>query len=232
MTVVDIIALIMIILGALFGFKKGAIKGLVKLIGLVSIVIISYELKDMIGNLLIKHMPFINFGGKVADLYTLNLLVYQAIAFIIIFVVLYSLLNILIDISGIIELILKITVIFEIPSKIIGAVLGAVEAIFFVFIVGVSLLQFSQTSKYVMESKLVKPIVEKTPIVNMIFRTGIGAAENIYEEIDNYQDTKDSKETNLAIIRILIKYDIVKAELIQECIDNGKLHLENVVVAS
>ncbi len=232
MTVVDIVALILIILGALYGFKKGAIKGLVQLIGLVSITIVAYQFKDSIGNLLIKHLPFFNFGGKVNELYTLNLLVYQGIAFIVVFILLYCLLNILIDISGIIELLLKFTIIFEIPSKIIGAVLGAVEAIFFVFIIGVSMLQFSQTSKYVMESKMVKPIVEKTPIVNMIFRTGIGAAENIYEEIDNYQETKDSKETNLAIIRILVKYDIVKANLVQECIDNGKLHLENVVVAS
>ncbi len=232
MTVVDIIAIIIIILGALFGFKKGAIKGLIQLVGLVAIVIVAYQFKDTIGNLLIKHLPFFNFGGKVNDLYALNLLVYQGIAFLVVFILLYCLLNILIDISGIVEFLLKITIIFEIPSKVIGAVLGAVEAIFFVFILGVAMLQFSQTSKYVMESKMVKPIVEKTPIVNMVFRTGIGAAENIYEEIDNYQETKDSKETNIAIIRILVKYDIVKATLVQECIDNGKLHLENVVVAS
>lgn len=232
MTVVDIIAIILIILGALFGFKKGAIKGLIQLIGLVSITIVAYELKDTIGNLLIKHLPFFNFGGKVGELYTLNLLLYQGIAFIVIFILLYCLLNILISVSGIIDLLLKVTVIFEIPSKIIGAVLGAVEAIFFIFVLGVTMLQFSQTSKYVMESKMVKPIVEKTPIVNMIFRTGIGAAENIYEEIDNYQETKDSRETNLAIIRILVKYDIVTDDLVQDCIDNGKLHLDNVVVSS
>lgn len=232
MTVVDIIALVLIILGALYGFKKGAIRGLVQLIGLVSITIISYQFKDSIGNILIKHLPFFNFGGKVNELYTLNLLVYQGIAFIIIFVLLYCLLNILIDVSGIIDLLLKFSIVFALPSKIIGAVLGAVEAIFFVFVFGASLLHFSQTSKYIMDSKIVKPIVEKTPIVNVVFRKSIGAAENIYNEIENYQDSKDSKGTNIAIIRVLVKYGIVKAEVVQENIDNGKLHLENVVVAS
>lgn len=236
MTVVDIIALVLIILGALLGFKKGAIKSLVQLIGLVAITIVAYQFKDNIGNLLIKHLPFINWGGTVNELYSLNLLFYQSIAFIVVFILLYCLLNILIDLSGIIELFLKLTIILEIPSKILGAILGAVESIVFVFVLGTCLLSFNQTQRFVMESKITRPIVERTPIVNMIFRTVIGASENIYNTVQEYREAEDKEaikmETNLEIIRHLIKYEIVDAKLVQECINNGKLHMENVVVAS
>lgn len=236
MTVVDIIALILIILGALLGFKKGAIKSLVQLIGLIAITIVAFQFKDNIGNLLIKHLPFINWGGTVDGLYSLNLLFYQSIAFIVVFVLLYCLLNILIDLSGIVEFLLKLTIILEIPSKILGAILGAVESLVFVFILGTCLLTFNQTQKYVMESKITIKIVERTPIVNMIFRTAIGASENIYKTVEDYRkaDNKEAirMETNLEIIRHLIKYEIVDAGLVQECINNGKLHMDNVVVAS
>lgn len=232
MTTVDIIALVIILLGALLGFKKGAIKSLVQLIGLVAIVIISFEFKDVIGNLLIKHLPFLNFGGRFNELYAINLIFYQAVSFIIVFILLYCLLNILIDLSGIIELLLKFTIIFELPSKIIGAILGGVEALFFVFVVGVSMIQMQHTQKYVMESKVLLPIVEKTPVVNRIFFPVINASENIYKAIENYQESGNMIEANLDIIRQLVKLDIVKADVVQECINNGKLHMDNVVVAS
>lgn len=236
MSIIDIIALVLIVLGALLGFRKGAIKSLVQLIGLVAITIVAYQFKDNVGNLLIKHLPFMNWGGAVEGLYSLNLLFYQSVAFIVVFILLYCLLNILIDLSGVIELLLKLTIVLEIPSKILGAILGAVESLVFVFILGVSLLCFNNTQKYVMDSNITRKIVERTPIVNMIFRTAIGAAENIYETLDDYKNADDKEaikmETNLEIIRTLIKYEIVDAKLVQNCIDNGKLRMENVVVAS
>lgn len=236
MAFIDIVALVLIVLGALLGFKKGAIKSLVQLIGLVSITIVAYQFKGNIGDLLIKNLPFINWGGAVNELYSLNLLFYQSIAFVVIFILLYCLLNILIDLSGVIELLLKLTIVLEIPSKILGLILGAVESIVFVFILGTCLLCFNNTQKYVMESTVTRKIVERTPIVNMIFRTAIGAAENVYETLNDYKEAEDKEaiklETNLEIIRILIKYDIVDAKLVQKCIDNGKLRMENVVVAS
>ncbi|MBQ6841021.1 MAG: CvpA family protein [Bacilli bacterium] len=232
MGIVDIGAIVIILLGALIGFKKGAIKSLVQLIGLVAIVIVAYQFKGLLGNFFIKYLPFFNFGGALNELYAINILVYQGIAFVVIFVLLYCILNILINLSGILDLLVKMTIILELPSKIIGAILGAVEAIVFVFILAFALLQFGHTQKLVMESQYVLKIVERTPVVNEVFAKTIVASEEIYHSVKANQENGNMVEANLSIIRSLIKYGIVDAPVVQEAIDNGKLRMENVVVAS
>jgi len=231
MSVLDIGAIVIILLGALLGFKKGAIKSLIQLVGIVAIVIVAYQFKGLLGNFFIRFLPFFNFGGALNELYAMNLLVYQGIAFVIIFVLLYCILNILINLSGILDLLVKLTIILELPSKIIGAILGAVEAVVFVFILGFTMLQIGQTQKYVMESKVTKTIVERTPVVRDVFAGTISASMDIYKSIENYQTTKNSVATNLEIITYLMQVGMVDDTLVQEAIDNGKLHMPNVVVS-
>lgn len=232
MSIVDICALVIIALGALAGFKRGAIRSLVQLVGLVAIVIVAYQFKGILGNFFIKLLPFFNFGGALNELYSLNILLYQGIAFVIIFILLYCVLNILISLSGILDLLVKLTIILELPSKIIGTILGAVEAIVFVFVAAFVMLQNPTTQKYVMESKYTLAIVERTPVVRDVFARTIVASEEIYNSVKNHQDSGNMIEANLEIIRSLIKYGVVDAPTVQEAIDNGKLHMPNVVVAS
>ena len=232
MNVVDIISIVIIILGALVGFKKGAIKGLIELIGLVSIVIVAYQFKGVLANVLIKYLPFFNFGGALKDLYAVNFLIYEGISFAVIFILLYCLLNILINLSGIIDLLVKLTIVLELPSKIIGTILGAIEALVFVFTISFVMLQFGPTQKYIMESNFTIKIVERTPVVNAVFARTIVASEDIYHTIVNSKDVENKMEANLDIVRALIRYGIVDAPTVQYTIDNGKLHMDNVVVAS
>ena len=232
MNYVDIICFAVIIIGALVGFKNGAIKSIISLVGFVAIIIISYQFKGLLANVFIKNLPFFNFGGILNEIYSINILVYEGISFVIIFILLYCILNIIIAFSGIIELLLKLTIILEIPSKIIGAIIGAVEGLFFVFLVSIIMMQFGQTQKYIMESKVAKTIVERTPIANNVFKQTIVASEEIYTAIDKHKDDKNKLDANLDIVRALIKYGIVSSKDVQSAIDNGKLHMDNVVVAS
>lgn len=234
MAIVDIVAILALLLGAFLGYKKGAISSLVHLIGLLAIVIVAYQFKDKLADIFIKYLPFFNFGGNLKDLYALNFLLYEGVAFIVIFVLLYCLLNILLNLSGFIDLLLKVTIIFDLPSKIVGAILGAVQAIIYIFVISFTLLTIGQTQGVVMDSTISRGIVERTPIVNMVFRTGIGAAENVYLSVEKYKPGEEGKmmEVNLEIIRSLIKYEVVSSGLVNECINNGKLRMENVVVAS
>ena len=73
--VVDIILVGLIILGIIAGIKRGLIKSLVGLIGLVSVVIISYTLRVPIANFLIDKLPFLTYGGALTDLYALNIFI-------------------------------------------------------------------------------------------------------------------------------------------------------------
>ena len=232
MNIVDICAIIIIILGGIIGFKRGAVKSLVQLVGLIAIVIVAYQFKGMLANVFIKHLPFFNFGGVLNGLYAINILIYEGISFLIIFILLYCILNILINLSGVIDLLLKVTVIFEIPSKILGLTLGLIESIVFVFIASFVLLQFGQTQQYIMESKVAVRIVNRTPIVTDVFAKAIVASESVYKTVVNYKDSEDKVSANLEIVRTLVRYGIVDSKDVQVAIDNGKLHMTNVVIAS
>ena len=131
----DIIILLIIILGTLAGVKKGLLKTLVGVVGLVAIVIISYTLRLPLANFLIDTLPFFEFGGVIEGLTSLNVLIYNVIAFIVIFVLLYCVLNIVIALTGFIDTLLKFTVIWIIPSKIGGGILGFIESWVFVYLV-------------------------------------------------------------------------------------------------
>ena len=117
MSIVDSILILFWLLGVVLGFKKGLIKSLVALVGLIAVVIIAYYLKNPLASYLFKYVPFLNFSGSWQGLVTLNILLYEVISYIIVFVLLSSILAILIKISGILEKILNATIILGIPSN-------------------------------------------------------------------------------------------------------------------
>ena len=181
MSIIDCIIILFLLSGAVLGFKKGAIKSLVTLLGTIISVIVAYYLKNPVASVLFRYAPFLNFTGAWTGLVTLNILLYEAIAYILVFLVLSSVLSILIKISGVIEHILNATIILGIPSKIIGAVLGFLESLVFSFIVLFILLQFNQTNKIVNDSSLARSIVNKTPIIgkNVYIDSDVNIGNNV-----------------------------------------------------
>ena len=228
--IINILIILAIALGGFLGFKRGAARGLVNLISLIAISIVSFQLKDFLGNLFIKFLPFFNYGGKFNGMFSLNILIYQGIAFLIVFTLLYCVLNILVNLSNFMEIVDKFNPCIEKFSKPLGAAFGAIESCIVVFLVAFCLLQFGHSQGIVMNNNMLKGIVEKTPIVNVIFAKSIVAGESIYLSMEN--PSPDELENNLEIVRTLIKFSVVKAPLVQQSIDSGKLNMENVVVAS
>lgn len=230
MKLIDIIAILFILLGGFLGFKKGAIRGIIQFIGLVAIAIVAYQFKGFLATLFIKNLPFFNYAGNLEGLLAVNIMLYDAFAFMIIFIILYCILNILLTISGLIDILVKATIILEIPSKIVGIIIGLIESIIFVFVAGVFLLEFPQTQKFIMESTIIKPIVERTPIVNVVFKDVIASSENIYNEVVKSQGLEDKKSANVDILEHIVSYGVIDATVIQEVMDNGKLPLDNVMI--
>ena len=223
MTIVDSILILFLLLGAVLGFKKGAIKSLVALIGTVVVVVVAYYLKNPVAELLLDYCPFLKFGGSWTGLVTLNILLYEAIAYLLVFVVLSSILSLLIKVSGILETILKMTIILGIPSKIIGAVLGFLEALVFSFIVLFILLQFNVTSKMVSDSTLARSIIDKTPIIGHMVNDTYKAIQDINKLQDKYKNDNNKDAYNAEILTIMLKYEVVTPEVTQKLINNKKL---------
>ena len=233
MTWVGIVILLLVALGGFLGWRKGALRALVNLIGLVAIIILSYQFKDFLGTIVIRFMPFFSFAGDYVGVYAVNFLFYQAISFLIVFLLLYCILNILINLSGMVEILDRFAKVMALPSRIIGAVFGVVDMLVYVFLLVFIALAVPTTAKFAMEDKVAMTIARQTPVLSAVFGYSIRVEQTQYNIVkDSVKTEEGAKEASLAIIRDLISYDVVEADLIQETIDNGKLRMENVTVAS
>lgn len=230
-TLVDIILIAFIILGTYMGTRKGLIKSLVSFVGLVAIVIISYSLRVHLAGFLIDTMPFFDFGGDLAGLTSLNILIYNLIAFVVIFIVLYCILNIVIAVTGFIDTLLKFTVIWIIPSKIGGAIVGFLESWIFLFLVVFVLAQFSFTNNLIKDSGISNVILNNTPVIGNYLGGASRAAQEIYEGIEEYakDETKTTEDLNLYILQVEINYGLVSKEKATELMEIGKIGLDNVM---
>ncbi len=227
MTILDAIIILFLLCGAVIGFKKGAIRSLVALIGTIIVVVASYYLKNPVADFLFNYVPFVNFSGAWNGLVTLNILLYEAVSYILVFVVLYSALSIIIKISGLVEKILNATIILGIPSKIIGAVLGFVESLVFGFLILFVLLQFNLSHDLVMESSLARSIIDKTPIIGSMANDTYNAIVDISKLQDKYADSISKDAYNAEILDIMLEYKVVTPEVTQKLIDAHKLNFKD-----
>ena len=224
---VDIILVVFLVLGAFAGMKKGLIKTAVGFGGLVAVIILSYSLKDPLANFLIDTLPFFQFSGAIEGLTSLNVLIYNVISFVVIFVLLYCVLNIVLALTGFIDTLLKFTVIWIIPSKIGGAILGFLEAWLFVFLIVFVLAQFNFSNTLISNSKVSDIILNHTPVIGSHLGDASRAAQDIYNEIE--QSDGDTKTLNLTILQIQINYGLITKEKAQELMDIGKMGIDNVM---
>ncbi len=223
MTILDSIIILFLLCGAVLGFKKGAIKSLVALIGTILLVVISFYLKNPIASIILNWAPFLKFSGSWAGLITLNILLYESLAYILVFVVLSSILSIFIKLSGIIEGILTATIILGIPSKIIGAILGFLEAIVFSFILLFVGAQFNFTHDLVRESSLANNIIDKTPLISTMVKDTYKAIKDIGNLKDKYANASNKDAYNSEILNIMLNYKVVTPEEVEKLIKNKKL---------
>ena len=227
MDVIDIVILIALGLGALIGFKRGFTRQLVSLIGIFAIIIISFIFKNPISIFLYKNLPFFNFGGIFKDITVLNILVYEAAAFSLIFLVLMIIFKILLKVTRIFEKLLSATIILGIPSKLLGAVLGIVESIIYIFI-ALYILSLPIVNIDISQSNISKTILNKTPILHKVCDRTLNSFNKIIELKEEYDNANNVEKFNQKALNIMIKDGIITKENAKELIKSGKI--KNVVV--
>lgn len=230
MNIIDIGMFLIIIVCMLLGYKRGVIKTTVKLVGLIVIGILSYQLKTPIANFLIKHLPFYDFGNSLKGLYSLNILFYNGLAFLFVFVMLYSLLNILILAAGILDKLLKASVILYLPDKILGAIIGFIEGLIISFIIIFVLIQLPFTSKTTASSKYAINILNRTPVIRIVLANTTKSVENIQTILQGPtgKDQKEIDNTNIKILNELVRFRVISSTDVQKLIDENKLRLDKV----
>ncbi|HKM40677.1 MAG TPA: CvpA family protein, partial [Patescibacteria group bacterium] len=164
MNIIDIGIVIFILFGAVIGFKRGFTKQLIKTVGSILVIIIAFKLKNPVSKILYQTLPFFKFAGVFKGVTTLNILLYEFIAFLLVVSVLGILLRVLLLASSIFETILNVTIVLGIPSKILGMIVGMIQhyAIAFIVLYLLSIPTFDfeplNTSKYK------GPILNNTPV--------------------------------------------------------------------
>lgn len=224
MNILDIAIVLVLIMSAIIGFKRGAIKEIVSLVGIIIVFILAFSLKGVLGNVLCKWLPFFNFAGNLEGVTVLNILLYQLIAFLIIYSLLFSVYMIVVKISGIVQKIVHMTVILWLPSKLIGAVVAFITGYVMVFVVLLALLIPLKDTDMFRASKFANYIVYDTPILASSSENISTSINEIYELGEDLSKGDISKnEANVKTMDILLKYKVVSAETARELVVLDKL---------
>lgn len=225
MNIVDILIIVFILLGAFIGFRDGFTKALVNAIGVIVVTAIAYVLKNPVSEILMSFMPFFNFGG----ITSLNIVLYEVIAFLLVFSILMIILKIVAVTTGIFETFLKFTIVLGIPSKILGAVVGAIKNYILVFfaLYVLSLPTFASWS-FINESSYREPILSRTPLLSMVAAQTVSVFDDFASLKDKYENSDNTNEFNLETIDIFLKYKVVTPKAVDSLINNGKLEIDGI----
>lgn len=229
MNIVDLVIIILIIFGAILGFKRGFTRSLVSALGLIVIVVLAFLLKNPVSVFLYEHLPFFEFGGLIKGVTVLNIALYELLAFMIVLAILGILLKVLTIVTSIFEKILNITIILGIPSKILGAIVGGLEWFVIVFI-GLYILNMPMFSiKEVGESSLAGSILNGTPLLSNVVSDMTKVVEEFTIIKDRYQDTGvNAEHFNKETLDLFLKYDVVTIEAVDKLVNANKLKMDNI----
>ncbi len=226
MSITDAILILFLALGAVAGFKRGFFSQTVSFVGLVVVLVLSFLLKDIVADFLVKCLPLLSFG-PFKDAPVLSILLYQFIGFLIVFGILAGILRLILTVTNLFETILKFTVILGIPSKILGALVGILEAYIIAFLVLLVLNQPMFQLKEVHNSNVGNFILNHTPIVSNIAETTVHTIDEIYTLSKYYEENKID-EFNQKALDVMLENKVLKKDLAQWLVDHKKLTFEGV----
>ena len=223
MSIIDILVVILILICGVVGFKRGVFKQAVVTIGTVLVFVLSYHFKDYLANFFSYNLPFFNFTGEFAGLSSINIIMYQMIAFLIMFALFGTILAVLIKITGIFEKILKFTIVLGIPSKILGLLLGLVEGYIVAFVFLFVITQPALKINLIEDSKFTNVILNSSPILSNIVEDTENTIIEVYDLGKDYLVDKDADKFNRNSIDIMLKNKIITKEYVEKLIDKNKI---------
>lgn len=226
MNVVDVIIIALLILGGVAGFKAGVIKKLTDFIGMFVVIILAFYLKNYISVIMYENLPFFNFFGLINGIDTLNILLYEVIAFLVIFIALLFVLKVVLMLTGLVEKILKATVILSIPSKLLGIVVGVIEMYVYLFLILVIVSLPIFDSSFLKDSKMNNFILNNTPVLSDVSEEIIDIYGDVYNIIDNRKN-KTNEQLNEEILKVLIDKKVVTKESAKKLVDKNKIHIND-----
>ena len=224
MSIVDIIIIVILLLFAIIGFKRGVLKSLVSFIGFILVIYLAYLFKNYLGDIFVTDLPFfdIKIGSITSDV--MNVVMYQTIAFIIIAILLGLVYKAIMVMSGIIEKIFTLTIVLGIPSKILGLVVGVLEGFIIVYLALFFIAQPYVKMDVLEDSKYANTILTKTPVLSKF-------ANSTLEIINEVKDTIESGDTDdfdLKLSDLVLKHKVTSPEVMDKLVKNQKINVKGI----
>ena len=224
MSIIDILIVVVLIAFGIIGFNRGVFKSLIVFLGFIAVIFLAYMFKNYIGDFFVLNLPFIDFGKSFAGVSSINIIMYQSLAFIIMLAIFGLVYRFLVTISGIFEKVLKLTIILGIPSKLLGMFFGILEGIIVVYLSLFVLSQPFLKLTGIEDSKYTKIILNNTPIVSNYAESGLRLAR----EIQELSKIEDSNEKDLRISELILKENVTSPEKMKKLVKMGKLEIEGI----
>lgn len=225
MSIIDVVIFIILIIGVLAGVRKGAIRSLISLAGFILVIVISFQLKNVVANIFYSNLPFFEF--KIfKGVFVFNILFYEIIAFLLVFGFLFIFLKLIIKVTKVLEKVLDATVILGLGSRILGAIICFIESYVIVFILLFILNQPFINIKGMEDSKLNKKILN-TPVLTMLIKENREAVDELIKLKDLYDNSNDINEYNYDSLDILLKYNIISVDSVKTLQGKDKLKIKN-----
>lgn len=224
MSVFDIVIIVLILMFGILGWKKGVIKEAISLVGIILVFVLAFNFKEELGNILCKYFPFFEFSGNIKGLVSLNVLIYQLIAFFIIYCVLYGVYAVILGASSIIQKIVNLTFVLLIPSKIAGAIVGLVKGYIVMFVALLVIVGPCKNLGFSIEGKVINKILYDTPVLSSYTKDTTSVINDIYTLAEDLTTKKlTTNEANVQIIDAMLKYKMVSKKTIEQLIVLEKL---------
>ncbi len=221
MNILDALIIIFLILGIMAGLRRGFVRQVVLLLGLIIVLVLSFYLKNPVASFLYKHLPFFKFNGLIKGVSVINILLYELIAFLVVFSILYLILRIILKITGLIESLLKATIILGFVSKILGGIVGLIESYIIVFIILFVANQPFIHLSGLDDSIVAQKILEYTPVMSSATKDTRKVINEISDLSGSYKS--NSKEFNDKAIDLFVKYSIISKENVEYLREKGKI---------
>lgn len=223
MAVLDGIIIILLVLGILYGTKKGFLNGIISLIGLFVSFIMALLLRGVVADILLKGMPFLKFSGSYKGITSLNILFYEAVAFILVFLFLLSILSLVLKITGIVQKVIDYSVVLTLPSKILGVIVGIINALIISYVMSFIMLNINSTRQMVHDSKIAPYLLKNSVVISKDTKKYYDSTTKINKIIDKCKHEKNKRTCNVLVANSLIESKIIEKEKVIELINSGKL---------
>ncbi|MCR4581431.1 MAG: CvpA family protein [Bacilli bacterium] len=225
---IDALLVVIVVIGALRGWRYGGISAAVSLICTILVFIAAYYIKNPVASFLFEKMPFFKFGGMFEGISSLNILLYEAIAYLLCVVVLLIILAMIAKITHILDKLVNLTIILALPSKILGLVLGAIQYYIVVYFIVFILLQIPFTNKYMNDSELIHGVVDNTPLLSQVTNELYSTYTEVYSVCVNHQSDTDKEAVDYIALDTLMKHEIVTSDSVRVLKEQNKINIKNV----